>query len=69
MAFGWAEECKRPVSSREDLCAFGFSFPLAAQLMIPALVAVTQVMHNFLAFVFLVIMAGCSMAVLYLLPW
>ncbi|XP_009699737.1 PREDICTED: sodium-dependent lysophosphatidylcholine symporter 1-A-like, partial [Cariama cristata] len=38
-------------------------------LMIPALVAVTQVMHNFLAFVFLVIMAGCSMAVLYLLPW
>ncbi|XP_010288951.1 PREDICTED: sodium-dependent lysophosphatidylcholine symporter 1-A-like, partial [Phaethon lepturus] len=38
-------------------------------LIIPALVAVTQVTHNFLAFVFLVIMAGCSMAVLYLLPW
>ncbi|XP_009891860.1 PREDICTED: sodium-dependent lysophosphatidylcholine symporter 1-like [Charadrius vociferus] len=38
-------------------------------LIMPALVAVTQVTHNFLAFVFLVIMAGCSMAVLYLLPW
>ncbi|KAM6248637.1 sodium-dependent lysophosphatidylcholine symporter 1-like [Porphyrio hochstetteri] len=38
-------------------------------LMIPTLVTVTQVMHNFLAFVFLVILAGCSMAVLYLLPW
>uniref|UniRef100_A0A663EER7 Sodium-dependent lysophosphatidylcholine symporter 1 n=1 Tax=Aquila chrysaetos chrysaetos TaxID=223781 RepID=A0A663EER7_AQUCH len=32
-------------------------------------VTITQVMHNFLAFVFLVIVAGCSMAVLYLLPW
>ncbi|XP_014810597.1 PREDICTED: sodium-dependent lysophosphatidylcholine symporter 1-like isoform X2 [Calidris pugnax] len=42
---------------------------LGLALIIPALVAVTQVMHNFLAFVFLVIMAGCSMAVLYLLPW
>ncbi|XP_072735530.1 sodium-dependent lysophosphatidylcholine symporter 1-like isoform X2 [Ciconia boyciana] len=42
---------------------------LGLALMIPALVAVTQLMHNFLAFVFLVIMAGCSMAVLYLLPW
>ncbi|GAB0197384.1 sodium-dependent lysophosphatidylcholine symporter 1-like [Grus japonensis] len=42
---------------------------LGLVLMIPALVAVTQVMHNFLAFVFPVIMAGCSMAVLYLLPW
>ncbi|PKU32087.1 sodium-dependent lysophosphatidylcholine symporter 1- hypothetical protein [Limosa lapponica baueri] len=50
------------------LCGFLFA-SLAFQLIIPALVAVTQVMHNFLAFVFLVIMAGCSMAVLYLLPW
>uniref|UniRef100_A0A672ULX9 Major facilitator superfamily domain containing 2B n=1 Tax=Strigops habroptila TaxID=2489341 RepID=A0A672ULX9_STRHB len=33
------------------------------------LVAVTQVMHNFLAFIFPVMVAGCSMAVLYLLPW
>ncbi|XP_068768637.1 sodium-dependent lysophosphatidylcholine symporter 1-like isoform X2 [Struthio camelus] len=38
-------------------------------LIIPALVAITQVMHNFLAFIFLMIVAGCSMAVLYLLPW
>ncbi|XP_075373700.1 sodium-dependent lysophosphatidylcholine symporter 1-like isoform X2 [Mycteria americana] len=42
---------------------------LGLALIIPALVAITQLMHNFLAFVFLVIMAGCSMAVLYLLPW
>ncbi|KAM9648180.1 sodium-dependent lysophosphatidylcholine symporter 1-like isoform 8-T9 [Morphnus guianensis] len=42
---------------------------LGLALIIPALVAITQVMHNFLAFVFLVIVAGCSMAVLYLLPW
>lgn len=49
------------------LLVFLFLSPL--QLIIPALVAITQVMHNFLAFVFLVIMAGCSMAVLYLLPW
>ncbi|KAM7090728.1 sodium-dependent lysophosphatidylcholine symporter 1-like isoform 4-T5 [Ciconia maguari] len=42
---------------------------LGLALMIPTLVAVTQLMHNFLAFVFLVIVAGCSMAVLYLLPW
>ncbi|KAM6378553.1 sodium-dependent lysophosphatidylcholine symporter 1-like isoform 3-T3 [Pluvialis apricaria] len=42
---------------------------LGLVLIMPALVAVTQVMHNFLAFVFLVIVAGCSMAVLYLLPW
>ncbi|XP_010145651.1 PREDICTED: sodium-dependent lysophosphatidylcholine symporter 1-like, partial [Eurypyga helias] len=42
---------------------------LCRKLIIPALVAITQVMHNFLAFIFLVIMAGCSMAVLYLLPW
>ncbi|KAM6054178.1 sodium-dependent lysophosphatidylcholine symporter 1-B-like isoform 5-T7 [Chlamydotis macqueenii] len=39
------------------------------KLIIPALVATTQVMHNFPAFIFLVILAGCSMAVLYLLPW
>ncbi|XP_075577187.1 sodium-dependent lysophosphatidylcholine symporter 1-like [Pelecanus crispus] len=42
---------------------------LGLALIIPALIAVTQVTHNFLAFVFLVIVAGCSMAVLYLLPW
>ncbi|XP_049673382.1 sodium-dependent lysophosphatidylcholine symporter 1-A-like isoform X2 [Accipiter gentilis] len=42
---------------------------LGLALIIPALVAITQVRHNFLAFVFLVIVAGCSMAVLYLLPW
>ncbi|XP_069727642.1 sodium-dependent lysophosphatidylcholine symporter 1-like isoform X1 [Phaenicophaeus curvirostris] len=42
---------------------------LGLALIIPALVAITQVMHNFPAFVFLVIVAGCSMAVLYLLPW
>ncbi|XP_025962805.2 sodium-dependent lysophosphatidylcholine symporter 1-A-like isoform X2 [Dromaius novaehollandiae] len=42
---------------------------LGLVLIIPALVAITQVMHSFLAFVFLMIVAGCSMAVLYLLPW
>ncbi|KAM6054175.1 sodium-dependent lysophosphatidylcholine symporter 1-B-like isoform 3-T5 [Chlamydotis macqueenii] len=42
---------------------------LGLALIIPALVATTQVMHNFPAFIFLVILAGCSMAVLYLLPW
>ncbi|KAM6194477.1 sodium-dependent lysophosphatidylcholine symporter 1-like [Sarcoramphus papa] len=42
---------------------------LGLALIIPALAAITQVKHNFLAFVFLVIVAGCSMAVLYLLPW
>ncbi|KFP26366.1 Major facilitator superfamily domain-containing protein 2A-A, partial [Colius striatus] len=42
---------------------------LGLALIIPALVAVTQVTHNFLAFIFLVMIAGCSMAVLYLLPW
>ncbi|XP_065547847.1 sodium-dependent lysophosphatidylcholine symporter 1-like isoform X5 [Lathamus discolor] len=41
---------------------------LGLALIIPALVAVTQVMHNFLAFIFPVMVAGCSMAVLYLLP-
>nr|XP_013808657.1 PREDICTED: sodium-dependent lysophosphatidylcholine symporter 1-like [Apteryx mantelli mantelli] len=38
-------------------------------IIIPALVAITQVTHNFLAFIFLMMVAGCSMAVLYLLPW
>nr|XP_021138064.1 sodium-dependent lysophosphatidylcholine symporter 1 isoform X10 [Columba livia] len=42
---------------------------LGLVLIIPALVAVTQVTRNFLAFVFPVMVAGCSMAVLYLLPW
>ncbi|XP_026718193.1 sodium-dependent lysophosphatidylcholine symporter 1-like [Athene cunicularia] len=42
---------------------------LGLVLIIPALVAVTQLKHNFPAFAFLVILAGCSMAVLYLLPW
>ncbi|XP_025918188.1 sodium-dependent lysophosphatidylcholine symporter 1-like isoform X10 [Apteryx rowi] len=37
-------------------------------IIIPALVAITQVTHNFLAFIFLMMVAGCSMAVLYLLP-
>lgn len=57
-----------PVSSRKGPCALVFLSP-SAQLIIPALVAVTQVMHNFLAFTFPVMVAGCSMAVLYLLPW
>ncbi|XP_032054451.1 sodium-dependent lysophosphatidylcholine symporter 1-like [Aythya fuligula] len=38
-------------------------------LIIPALVAITQVSHNFPAFILLMVVAGCSMAVLYLLPW
>ncbi|XP_021138031.2 sodium-dependent lysophosphatidylcholine symporter 1 isoform X2 [Columba livia] len=42
---------------------------LGLALIIPALVAVTQVTRNFLAFIFPVMVAGCSMAVLYLLPW
>ncbi|XP_062445542.1 sodium-dependent lysophosphatidylcholine symporter 1-like [Rhea pennata] len=42
---------------------------LGLVLIIPALIGITQVRHNFLAFIFLMIMAGCSMAVLYLLPW
>ncbi|XP_050774285.1 sodium-dependent lysophosphatidylcholine symporter 1-like isoform X4 [Gopherus flavomarginatus] len=37
-------------------------------LIIPALIVITLVRHNFLLFVFMVILAGCSMAVLYLLP-
>ncbi|OPJ84964.1 hypothetical protein AV530_018013 [Patagioenas fasciata monilis] len=42
---------------------------LGLALIIPALVAITQVTRNFPAFVFPVMVAGCSMAVLYLLPW
>ncbi|XP_037771311.1 sodium-dependent lysophosphatidylcholine symporter 1 isoform X4 [Chelonia mydas] len=38
-------------------------------LIIPALIVITQVSHNFLVFVFMVVLAGCSLAVLYLLPW
>ncbi|XP_035422990.1 sodium-dependent lysophosphatidylcholine symporter 1-like isoform X5 [Cygnus atratus] len=38
-------------------------------LIIPALVAITLVSHNFPAFVLLMVVAGCSSAVLYLLPW
>ncbi|XP_074868194.1 sodium-dependent lysophosphatidylcholine symporter 1-like isoform X2 [Carettochelys insculpta] len=38
-------------------------------LIIPALVVITLVRQNFLVFVCMVILAGCSMAVLYLLPW
>ncbi|XP_074928267.1 sodium-dependent lysophosphatidylcholine symporter 1-like isoform X5 [Chelonoidis abingdonii] len=38
-------------------------------LIIPALIVITLVSHNFLLFVFMMILAGCSMAVLYLLPW
>ncbi|XP_039353764.1 sodium-dependent lysophosphatidylcholine symporter 1-like isoform X3 [Mauremys reevesii] len=37
-------------------------------LIIPALIVITLVTHNFLVFVFMVVLAGCSMAVLYLLP-
>ncbi|EMP33272.1 Major facilitator superfamily domain-containing protein 2A [Chelonia mydas] len=37
-------------------------------LIIPALIVITQVSHNFLVFVFMVVLAGCSLAVLYLLP-
>lgn len=43
--------------------------PLLLQLMIPTLVVMTLVTHNFLAYVFLVAVAGNSVAVLYLLPW
>nr|XP_047930627.1 sodium-dependent lysophosphatidylcholine symporter 1-like isoform X2 [Anser cygnoides] len=42
---------------------------LGLALIIPALVAITQVSHNFPAFVLLMVVAGCSSAVLYLLPW
>ncbi|XP_073164948.1 sodium-dependent lysophosphatidylcholine symporter 1-like isoform X7 [Lepidochelys kempii] len=38
-------------------------------LIIPALIVITLVSHNFLVFVFMVVLAGCSLAVLYLLPW
>ncbi|XP_006030615.2 sodium-dependent lysophosphatidylcholine symporter 1-B-like isoform X1 [Alligator sinensis] len=38
-------------------------------IVIPALIVITQVTHNFPVFVVMVIMAGCSLAVLYLLPW
>uniref|UniRef100_A0A8D0HIV8 Uncharacterized protein n=1 Tax=Sphenodon punctatus TaxID=8508 RepID=A0A8D0HIV8_SPHPU len=38
-------------------------------LIIPALIVITQVTHNFLVFAFMVAVAGCSLAVLYLLPW
>ncbi|XP_066834598.1 sodium-dependent lysophosphatidylcholine symporter 1-like isoform X7 [Anser cygnoides] len=41
---------------------------LGLALIIPALVAITQVSHNFPAFVLLMVVAGCSSAVLYLLP-
>ncbi|XP_035199472.1 sodium-dependent lysophosphatidylcholine symporter 1-like isoform X2 [Oxyura jamaicensis] len=42
---------------------------LGLAMIIPALVAITQVSHNFPAFVLLMVVAGCSTAVLYLLPW
>ncbi|XP_040432078.1 sodium-dependent lysophosphatidylcholine symporter 1-like isoform X3 [Cygnus olor] len=42
---------------------------LGLALIIPALVAITLVSHNFPAFVLLMVVAGCSSAVLYLLPW
>ncbi|XP_043351795.1 sodium-dependent lysophosphatidylcholine symporter 1-B-like isoform X4 [Dermochelys coriacea] len=38
-------------------------------LIIPALIVITQVSHNFLVVVFMMVLAGCSLAVLYLLPW
>ncbi|KAL8179937.1 UNVERIFIED_CONTAM: hypothetical protein K2H54_074261 [Gekko kuhli] len=38
-------------------------------LIIPALIVITLVTHNFLVFAFMVAVAGCSLSVLYLLPW
>ncbi|XP_077192116.1 sodium-dependent lysophosphatidylcholine symporter 1-like isoform X2 [Paroedura picta] len=38
-------------------------------LITPALVVITLVTHNFLVFAFMVALAGCSLSVLYLLPW
>ncbi|KAL8179916.1 UNVERIFIED_CONTAM: hypothetical protein K2H54_074109 [Gekko kuhli] len=38
-------------------------------LIIPALIVITLVSHNFLVFAFMVAVAGCSLSVLYLLPW
>ncbi|KAJ6655877.1 hypothetical protein lerEdw1_004647 [Lerista edwardsae] len=38
-------------------------------VIIPALIVITVVTHNFLVVVFMVAMAGCSLAVLFLLPW
>ncbi|XP_060119633.1 sodium-dependent lysophosphatidylcholine symporter 1-like [Heteronotia binoei] len=38
-------------------------------LIIPALIVITLVTHNFLVFAFMVALAGCSLSVLYLLPW
>uniref|UniRef100_A0ACB8F6L5 Uncharacterized protein n=1 Tax=Sphaerodactylus townsendi TaxID=933632 RepID=A0ACB8F6L5_9SAUR len=38
-------------------------------LIIPALIVITLVTHNFLVSAFMVALAGCSLSVLYLLPW
>ncbi|XP_075757020.1 sodium-dependent lysophosphatidylcholine symporter 1-like isoform X2 [Pelodiscus sinensis] len=43
--------------------------PVGMSLMIPALIVITVVSHSFLVFAFMVVLAGCSTAVLYLLPW
>eukprot|EP00075_Anas_platyrhynchos_P039793 XP_027329046.1 uncharacterized protein LOC101804470 isoform X3 [Anas platyrhynchos] len=64
LQFGRAKRAAE--SARVLLFLLFLSLP---QLIIPALVAITQVSHNFLAFVLLMMVAGCSMAVLYLLPW
>lgn len=64
MQFGRAKRAAE--SARVLLFLFFLSLP---QLIIPALVTITQVSHNFPAFILLMMVAGCSMAVLYLLPW
>ncbi|XP_054836577.1 sodium-dependent lysophosphatidylcholine symporter 1-like isoform X2 [Eublepharis macularius] len=38
-------------------------------LFIPPVIVITLVTHNFLVFAFMVALAGCSLSVLYLLPW
>ncbi|XP_062999904.1 sodium-dependent lysophosphatidylcholine symporter 1-like [Elgaria multicarinata webbii] len=42
---------------------------LGLSLIIPALIPITVMTHNFLLHVFMVTLAGSSLAVLYLLPW
>ncbi|XP_060133359.1 sodium-dependent lysophosphatidylcholine symporter 1 isoform X4 [Zootoca vivipara] len=42
---------------------------IGLSLIIPSLIVITVVTHNFLVYVFMVALAGSSLAVLYLLPW
>ncbi|XP_033009721.1 sodium-dependent lysophosphatidylcholine symporter 1-like isoform X1 [Lacerta agilis] len=42
---------------------------IGLSLIIPSLIVITVVTHNFLVYVFMVAVAGSSLAVLYLLPW